>query len=74
MRYINSEALDDACLLAFQGVRYDIIGSRLGVSCTTMSNWAKRREWKALQKELHEKKRQQGLDAVLSKETSTEVC
>lgn len=67
MRTINADAFYDACLLAFQGVRYDKIGERLGVTRTTISNWAQRPEWK----ELYEKKRQQGLDAVLDKETST---
>ncbi len=71
MRTINANAFYDACLLAFQGVRYEDIGERLGVTRVTVSNWAQRPEWKELQKELHEKKRQQVLDAVLGNETST---
>lgn len=70
MRTINAEAFYDACLMAFQGVRYEKIGERLGVSRVTVSNWAQRAEWKQLHKELREKKRQQILDAVVGKETS----
>ena len=71
MRTLNIDAFYDACLLAFQGVRYDKIGERLGFTRTTISNWAQRPEWKELHKELREKKRQQVLDAVLGNETST---
>ena len=70
MRTLNADAFYDACLLAFQGVRYDKIGERLGVNRRTVASWAQRPEWKELQKELHEKKRQQVLDAVLGNETS----
>lgn len=55
MRTLNIDAFYDACLLAFQGVRYDKIGERLGFTRTTISNWAQRSEWKELHKELREK-------------------
>ena len=71
MRTLNVDAFYDACLLAFQGVRYKEIGERLNVTPTTISNWAQRDDWKQLHKELREKKRQQVLDAVLRNETST---
>ena len=70
MRHIKAEASYDACLLAFQGVGYREIAKHLGGSPTTLVSWAKRSEWKSLEKELHEKKRQQVLDAILAKETS----
>ncbi len=71
MRTINADAFYDACLLAFQRVRYEGIGERLGVTRVTVSNWAQRPEWKELQKDLHQEKRQQVIDAVLENETST---
>ena len=64
MRTINAAAFYDACLLAFQGVRYSEIGKRLNVTPTTISNWAQRDAWKAFQEEMHTLKRQQVLDAV----------
>ena len=71
MRTINADAFYDACLLAFQRVRYEDIGECLGVTRVTVSNWAQCPEWKELQKDLHQKKRQQVIDAVLRNETLT---
>ena len=70
MRRIKAEAFYDACLLAFQGLRYTEIAERVGVTPTTVVSWAKRSEWKSLEKELHAQKRQQVLNAVTAPEIS----
>ena len=70
MRRLNADALYDAFLLSFQGVGYREISKRLGVTPATLVGWAKRPEWKSLEKDLHAEKRQQMLKALQRKDTS----